>query len=495
MRSRVKAAKRKSRQLIRSVSTRLLHMVVSGYTTRKNCLRVGLRSNLIISGSSPQFYKKGNIHIVSVGKPDGQVPAIEWMMPADSWVEVHGHSLALFDSGHVQVAEALIEASGPVIVRESECGTRPSVVITSSGKSCRIDMLVKYGDFQLVDRGVSAASSKWARWHEGERVVTYLLEEPKTLEGRSRLVVVFSAIGAEYDFTYNYRSSLSNLDTYRLYVLDDFGKRGSYYFADHRDESIYRSVQLFLRHIFSSLGVAETETTFAGSSKGGTAALIHGLPLGVRNIVVGAPQFKPGTYLKANAPEILEFIAGGSNESARKWLDEAAFKAMRARPSWSRVRVIVGKTDHHYEAHAVPLEAALRECGIDVSLMVMQGVNHQEIGRPFSAYLRHHLRRSITQQNVPVSSLLPYELSWQLGGEGNIAVLRLWIPVGEAVAIRVYARGKIVESFAYSDTEVYAVANHQSSPMRFRVYRRSLSTKRRLGVFTTHWLRPQSSGF
>lgn len=447
---------------------------------------LSLPGGLMMTGSSPRYScDEEAIHIRVGGQDD--VAQILWNIPQGHSLRMHGHCLGLYDAVFKKVAEATVTSAGPVVTSESPDGRQVS--FTAQEAEQRINVLVKRRDFQIVERGQMPSTPEWVRWSEGERQLTYLLVAPKTLEGRSRMMVVFSAIGAEFDFTYNYRSALSAADAYKLYILDDFGKRGSYYYADHRDESIYRSIQMFLKQMFEKHSISVENVTCIGSSKGGTAAIIHGIPLGVGSIIAGAPQSRPGTYLGLNAPEMLEFIAGDDSEASRSWLDGLLERTVTMGATSSVVRIFVGRADHHYQDHVLPLVAALERRGIAVRTLVVHGVSHQDIGRPFSAYVGQLANYESGSLGIRESdAVIPYELSW-LSELDGVALLKLWLPVGEAVAVKAFSSKGLIKSYNYSGADNYSVQIPVGEPVRFRVYRRTAATGVR-EAFTTRWLRP-----
>lgn len=416
----------------------------------------------------------------------------EWAVSSDLTVEIHGHCVAIYTHDMTKIAEAFVEAPVSVVLRaidESASGvgsTAQGVGLSTIVPHGGLVLRIRHRNFQLENRGIASPSGSWQRWHQAERSLTYLLEAPRSVSGRSRLVVVFSAISKRYDFTYNYRAAISELDSYRLFVLDDFGARGSYYLSDHRDLSIYDSVQAFLKHIVRELKVDLKNITFAGSSKGGTAALIHGLPMGVGSIIVGAPQSKPGVYLISSDPEMLEFIAADSGPTGRDWLDDTVGGILSQEAPDTQVRVLVGDADHHLSAHVRPLEDKLEINGTGVQTLIVQGVNHQDIGRPFSTYLRQSLDM---RNNQPADAVVPYELTWQTR-EDECALLKVWVPQGEVIAVRAYAGAVLLASHDYSNENTFTFTVPKGESLRIRIYRKCAGSRRRRGAFTTPWLRP-----
>lgn len=366
---------------------------------------------------------------------EGRSFSLFWTIPKPYDVEVHGHSFVLLDRKRAHVGEIRIEADGPSTLvggRVDNWSSRVSKQQKVTLTACTdVRLHVRNKDGLLVPRGVSSPGAGWAVW-QGERPLTYLLEKPLSAAGRSRLCVAFSAIGAPYDFTYNYRSSLKNVDAYRLYILDDFGSQGSYYFADHRDRTIFNAVQDFITETARQLGVNRMNITMLGTSKGGTAAIAHGLRLGAGRVVAGAPQYLPGSYLKGAAPNILSFIAGADDKESVAWLDRLIPESLGEFSRDTSVSILVGENDSHLKIHVRPfMEFAERE-NLRAAVLVVENLSHQDIGRAFSPYVGEVLRSG--DDPARRQSLIPYQFEWRNGVSGNEVQLKAWVPPGEVVS-------------------------------------------------------------
>lgn len=455
--------------------------------------RLNIPAGISVNGQSHLDIRYSSETVLARLPQSGEALAIEWVLPPGLLVEAHGHCLAIYTSDLVKVGEAFISASVPVVLELKELplsfgsSASQSVKVSIAASYDVAELTIRHKNFQLMDRGIIGPNSPWKRWNQGDRPITYLLDQPPTALGLKRLVVVFSAIAGPHDFTYNYRAALSGVSSYRLFILDDFGIRGSYYLADHRDRSIYDSVQAFLKYILHELQIDPADVTFAGSSKGGTAALIHGLPMDVGNIIVGAPQSLPGSYLSLSAPEILTFMTGDSGSIGRKWLDETVGEFLSTESPATQVRVLVGDADHHLTAHVKPLEKMLKASGTRVQTVIVQDVNHQDIGRPFSVYLRQSLR---VRNNQRSEVLIPYELTWQPGKQRS-AMLKVWVPSGEVIAVRAFVGAQLLTTRGFSGEDIYTFAVPRGKSLRVRIYRKCARSRQRRGAFTTEWLRPK----
>lgn len=389
----------------------------------------------------------------------------KWMPIGANRFEVHGQVIAAFE-GNRKVAELEVSADGPSTIRlVANANNDPYPRIRVAGGAGDVSICVRRSRFQIVERSVGREDLGWMSWQNIVHL-NYLLDVPRTAIGRENLVVVFSSLGRDYDFTYNYRSALQGSDSYRLFLLDDFGTRGSYYFSDHRDMTIHREVQKFLAEIIEKLGVAMDCVTFAGSSKGGTGALIHGVGLGVGRIIVGAPQVFPGSYLQASAPGVLEFMAGGRDNDAKKWLDNAVVSRISRPPAATSVRILVGEKDHHFKRHIRPLLELADSHDSDIQALTLPDLTHSDIGSVYRHYLRNVVDRKMRSRTEDV---LPHVIE---NVEGNVLRIKVWKPKGELIACHLYQGSKLVGKKAYSKREEFTFSVIPGSEFRFRIFRR-----------------------
>ena len=109
------------------------------------------------------------------------------------------------------------------------------------------------------------------------------------------LLVVFSGFTAGNIRRYNYIKSFSDLRIDKLFVLDPYAYRGSYYLYEDGSNYPQEETQGLLSFIKGKKNY--NKVFFAGSSKGGSAALYYGLLNSVTGIFSGACQYNLGSYL------------------------------------------------------------------------------------------------------------------------------------------------------------------------------------------------------
>lgn len=448
-------------------------------------------------------YEAKNLHVARIGRrrsdyrsayrilggDRSSTPVIVcWQPKGVSRFEVHGQSVAAFGPGNVKVAELLVESNVSTRVRmeEKQHGSKFPVVVMS-GRSIDSRLSVRKSDFLIVERNVGHESG-WRSW-QNVLHFNYWLDVPRTPNGKQSLTVIFSALGGKYDFTYNYKSALDGCDSYRLYLIDDFGVRGSYYFADHRDTTIFDEVQVFLAEIIDVLGVSLENVTFAGSSKGGTGALLHGLAIGTGKVVIGAPQVYPGTYLQKVAPDILRFIAGGSGDEARKWLDRTIVERITTSNSRTQVRIIVGTKDHHLVHHVKPLLAMTDTPQHDIKALVIPELSHDNIGLIYRHYLKSVIDKGVYED---IDAMLPYNIQVTRGQSTDLEV-QVWHPADEEVAIDLYDDTELIRRVGYVTEDFIRIVDVPDSAIRLRFSRAQLGKNEPFAFFDSSPIRAYES--
>lgn len=124
--------------------------------------------------------------------------------------------------------------------------------------------------------------------------VKYLFEK-----GQSDVVIfVFSSCTrAGIKARYNYVRTLKGINADKMFVLDDRGNdaRGVFYLGENMDFMMERAVFSLIKKTISE--GKYKKIIFAGSSKGGYAAINFGVGFPGSTIIAGAPQYRLGDYL------------------------------------------------------------------------------------------------------------------------------------------------------------------------------------------------------
>jgi hypothetical protein len=268
-----------------------------------------------------------------------------------------------------------------------------------------------------LDYKFKIQTKSWGRWIDRVKYAR-LLPESETKDGikylfypckgSDKLVVVFQAVNRKPG--YNYIKTLSGVHANRLYIKDEYGgdkaTRSSYYLGKGRSFDIADKVQRLITEITGSLKIERSDCIFAGSSKGGFAALYHGYRFRAGHILPGGPQVLLGDYLysrskKSVRPPILDHIAGGLDDVSVAWanriLQEVILSATAPYPD---TEIHVGCREPHYREHVLPfLELVERAKIPNVAVDLADYSTHAELATHYPKFLRDRVETIVLAQN------------------------------------------------------------------------------------------------
>ena len=124
------------------------------------------------------------------------------------------------------------------------------------------------------------------------------------------LAIVFSGFSEKP--VYNYMRTLQSFKIDKLFLLDDFAYRGSYYWYSNGSNFPESLVTELIGRVISG-GYKHIITM--GTSKGGSCAVYYGLKLGVTKVYAGACQYRIGDYL--TRPKHIPVFKSMMGENAR----------------------------------------------------------------------------------------------------------------------------------------------------------------------------------
>ncbi|MGP9817709.1 heparinase II/III domain-containing protein [Glutamicibacter sp. 363] len=415
-----------------------------------------------------------------------------WNIPAGFRVLLHGNGFEVFD-GDTKVLDAFMRSNVPIKMEINSGESNPNprgwnfpkfgskaplnsvcVQIESSG-TVLLETEFNIHKFRYKDRGIVGSLTTNDFWgvYKSSRNINYLYDSPQGKSNSTPIVFVFSAMGALGDFTYNYRASLKDVNCHIYYLLDDFGDQGSYYHQEKGNRDIHDSVQAFIADRIKHHGKSSA-VYFVGSSKGGSAAMIHGLRVPRSNIFVGAPQTKIGSFLEKPHPNIIEYMTGGVGASDISTLDEILYDAELINRSTNNITVLVGKKDHHFRNHVSPWSEYVSNLGLKPRIVALEGTPHSEIGKIYSAELRSELKKAALKPDLSDNDL-------RLGSYNiwfDALSSRLFITVesipGTEVSFRLYRENTLWDSTLYSNVDYYTWNNLPKDIFRIRIFRRVL---------------------
>jgi len=233
---------------------------------------------------------------------------------------------------------------------------------------------------------------------QGSRPISYLHQKPES--SSKYMIVVFSgfpSIGNPP--TYNYVKTLADIDCHKLFILDNHNHTHSsgatYYLGVSGDHSVEMSVVALITKIANEHGVSHKNIICAGSSKGGFASLYFGIKYSFGHVISGGAQTKLGDYLAYQPGEtkyILSFITGDFDRG-REYLNHLLYDVVRSSIDIPQINIHVGRGDHHYKNHILPLTDVLDSMGISYQLDIGDYDEHAKLAEYYPGYLLDNVHR------------------------------------------------------------------------------------------------------
>lgn len=230
----------------------------------------------------------------------------------------------------------------------------------------------------------------WTHEHKWEGRLKFIFSNNHS----STLVIVFSGFPNGEKPVYNYVKTLKKARIDKLFILDDFGYRGSYYLLENglsTPQDLCRSL------IQSIIGRGNYSCVYTlGSSKGGTAAIYYGLQFNVTAIYSGACQYYIGDYLSRLEYEpIVKGMTGTSiSSSVIRALNEYMPDQLRKYANSNTiVHLLYSKDEHTYEEHIVDLIKDLKNNNITFTEKIENFPEHSQVGAYFSKWIKQELER------------------------------------------------------------------------------------------------------
>lgn len=209
------------------------------------------------------------------------------------------------------------------------------------------------------------------------------------------LIVVFSSCTRKgIAARYNYIRTLDDINTPKLFILDDFGLdgRGGFYLGRDGGEEIYRTTRALIAETKSD--ACATKVIYCGSSKGGWSALRFGVGDPCGTVIAGSPQYLLGNYaieeyeIPGGNKTLLPYFSHELYESSRiAWLNDLIGREIKRRSSTAPVFLCYSAEEHTYVRHICYLIDDLRAAGRVVNLSEKGFANHSDISLYFPEYL------------------------------------------------------------------------------------------------------------
>lgn len=211
------------------------------------------------------------------------------------------------------------------------------------------------------------------------------------------LLISFSALPANNIRVYNNVNGFSNLNVDRLYIKDSWGYRGSYYYYERGEQKPFLKCCALIEKILSERHYSRIIT--AGTSKGGSCAIIFGLKYQASDIFAGACQYHIGDFLSVPChKQILDSMIG-KNMDRESFINELNSilpqSIIKYKKTQSTVHLIYSKKDKTYQDHLVDLIAELKRNGINTLEYECDYVEHNDVGYHFIPIVNEWFKNNI----------------------------------------------------------------------------------------------------
>lgn len=207
-------------------------------------------------------------------------------------------------------------------------------------------------------------------------------------KNRDSLLICFSAFPPTNFRLYNNIRGFAKLNVDRLYIADTWGYRGSYYLYEDGVNQPFKKTCALIESIMEKGKYKKIYT--AGTSKGGSAAIIYGLKYNANDIFAGACQYRLGKWL--SSPVHTRIIDGMRGETEREDFVEMMNKYMenvilQNKNSTSTIHLVYSKKENTYDIHIKELIEDLRKNNIGVVEEECYFEEHNAVGYDFIPYL------------------------------------------------------------------------------------------------------------
>lgn len=247
----------------------------------------------------------------------------------------------------------------------------------------------------------------------GKKNVKYTFYEPHN--SSDKLLVIFSAMMPSYSYKYNYYSTLKDVEAHQLYIKDDAGEYGNYYFGNNKNVNFETEVMSLIMNIIRKHNISFEKVTLIGSSKGGTAALYYGLKYGFQNVISGAPQTQIGNFVLSEAPhrDVGIVVSGGEDEGDRLYLNKKFTNLEIPSGYYKNFHLCVGTKDHHFKGHVNPLKYHLSNMNVTLNIKEIPDATHKDLKYLFKDFIFESLNKIYnTKNDNKMNQIIPTNLSF-----------------------------------------------------------------------------------
>lgn len=210
------------------------------------------------------------------------------------------------------------------------------------------------------------------------------------------IIIVFSGFTGSKP-KYNYVKSFSSLHIDKLYILDDFGYTGSYYWYENGGDTPRRLTEGLIGQFLSKKRYLHIY--FAGSSKGGTCSIYYGLQYNAEIIFSGACQYNVGSYVHRDDHDAIFYGMMGRQAGEREaFILNSMMPKQFERHANSRsiIHLIYSKNELTYQRQIIDLLQKAKDCNLQIVEHIENFTNHEDIGKVFPSWVLRYIERNDT---------------------------------------------------------------------------------------------------
>ena len=204
------------------------------------------------------------------------------------------------------------------------------------------------------------------------------------------LAVIFSGMDADdKNRLYNYVKGFADVPVDLLYLSDPFGFRGSYFWKENGSDEPLRMTQRLLRNMIDR---KKYECVcFLGTSKGGSAAILHGALLGADYILSGANQYNIGSYV-AMSPDIFRGMTGEDvNKAGEDKLNSEYYEYFSRIPKTTQLLALYSDNEATYQRDTLDMLSAVKVLQINCEEKRCDFRHHDDVGNYFKPWAKDFL--------------------------------------------------------------------------------------------------------
>lgn len=284
------------------------------------------------------------------------------------------------------------------------------------------------------------------------------------------LIVVFSAMGRPHQYNFNYMKSFKDHPANQLFILDDFGEKGSYYLGKDMSFRNETSVISLIMNILHRIHATPKHVTTFGSSKGGYVALYYALKYGFGEVVSLAPSINLGDFLINQHPDLLEYMTGGSQTYHIYEMNQLIYDLVREkRNEMPHLHLMVGTADSRKLEHLDPFTSYLESLEIPFDYHIVEGVDHSELKFFAPPYIDYYFSRKFSLKS---SQLYFFILNEKFSVEDGQVMFNMKIVTDESteVAYYWYVNDRIYKKTPYSRDWTTQIPYQPENQYRVKVF-------------------------